>query len=304
MRMIQPYSSGAYMPAGLPALSSGDKDLDALLAKADTVAVLGNEALHSLPGSTEALSGLNHSIAKLSQASIAGSTSGLPATDTDALLRKQNEHLMQALATMKSGGSVSATYTNSASLGAKSANGVYFGKAAHAPASNFSHLTSTGKRMMEALKNPNVRAFLDALAVAELGKEGAAKGGYGKFFGDHGAEETFSNEQLAKGHPDQVRTRNGLTSSAIGRYQFLTTTWNETASKLGLKDMMPQAQELAAVALLEKRGILDEVQAGNFDAAFNEAGKEWASLEGNPYGQGTPEGSRVAFMSQIRNSLA
>jgi muramidase (phage lysozyme) len=298
--MIQPNNS--YMPSNLPPLRTGERDLDALLAQADKVTLTAKAYAPS-----ESLSnGLERSLGQLQQTNSGSlpASSGTGLANIDAVIQQQTLHLTQALAMMKNQGGVSASSVDSASLGAKSNEGVYFGKAANAPASNFSSLTSDGKRMMEALKNPKVRAFLDALAVAELGKEGAAKGGYGKFFGDHGTEETFSNEQLAKGHPDQVRSSGGLGSSATGRYQFLTPTWRETAAKLGLQDMMPQSQELAAVALLEKRGILDEVQAGNFDAAFNEAGKEWASLEGNPYGQGTKEGSKVAFMSQVQNSLA
>ena len=38
----------------------------------------------------------------------------------------------------------------------------------------------------------------------------------------------------------------GKTSSAFGRYQFTEPTWNEQAKKLGLKDMSPESQDLAA----------------------------------------------------------
>lgn len=41
----------------------------------------------------------------------------------------------------------------------------------------------------------------------------------------------------------------GKTSSAAGRYQFLESTWNEYANKLGLKDFSPASQDAAAFAL-------------------------------------------------------
>ncbi len=174
--------------------------------------------------------------------------------------------------------------------------------------SDLSGLTSLGKRALRALENQNVRAFLDAIAIAEVG-ESAAKsrdGGYGYIFGKG---QTYDPSKL-NDHPRVRITAGGFTSSATGRYQTMDFVWDDDTPYgrrgMGLKDFKPISQEILAVGRLIFRGILDEVEAGKADAAVRGSGSrgsgaryEWASLYGNPYGQGTTGGQKATFLANF-----
>jgi murein DD-endopeptidase MepM/ murein hydrolase activator NlpD/muramidase (phage lysozyme) len=177
--------------------------------------------------------------------------------------------------------------------------------------SDLSKLTSTGKRCLEALKSVNVQAFLKAIAIAELGEDAEAKGGYGYLFGDTGGKETFSPCSLSS-HPKRRISSGRFTSSATGRYQTMDFVWEDDAygyRKLGLVDFKPVSQEILAVGRMIYRQILDDVIAGRFEAAIDGKGKglgaryEWASIQGNPYGQGTPGGKRTTFLANIQKFI-
>jgi muramidase (phage lysozyme) len=127
----------------------------------------------------------------------------------------------------------------------------------------------------EMLYNPNVQAFL---RVIRTGEGTADSGGYSRLFGG-GQFTSFA------WHPN-VRVPYGATySTAAGAYQIVKKTWEWIAQELGLKDFSPASQDMAALALLAYRGALDDVLAGNFDAALRKASKEWASLPYSTAGQ-------------------
>jgi muramidase (phage lysozyme) len=176
-------------------------------------------------------------------------------------------------------------------------------------ASDLSGLTPVGRKAYQALSNSNVRAFLDAVAIAELGDSAAAKGGYGYLFGDTGGTETFDPKTLTT-HPKKKRTAGNFTSSATGRYQTMDFVWDDDtaygAKGVGLKDFKPISQEILAVARLMFRSVLEEVQRGEVEAALNGNGQkgngaswEWASLEPARYGQGTPGGKKATFIANF-----
>ena len=123
--------------------------------------------------------------------------------------------------------------------------------------------------------SPRVRAFLDVIAHAE-GAE------YNSIFGDSRGQGSLTD--LSR-HPNRVVRKGGYSSSAAGRYQFLSDTWNELRQQLNLTDFSPATQDLAAVQLLRRRGALQNVEAGNFEQAITQCNREWASLPGSPYGQ-------------------
>lgn len=135
-------------------------------------------------------------------------------------------------------------------------------------------MSRTLQQYQELAGNPNARALLDVIAYAE-GADYDVQFGGGRFDTSQGWR-----------HPRQVlgRGKGGVNSrwasDAAGRYQFLSPTWYEVAGQLGLKDFSPINQDIAALRLIERRGVnLDEVAAGKVDAGtLARLAPEWASL--------------------------
>lgn len=139
------------------------------------------------------------------------------------------------------------------------------------------------------LGNANVQAFL---RVIRTGEGTADEAGYRRIFGGQ-LFNSFAD------HP-RVKVKKGAwTSTAAGAYQFLSSTWDETARLMGLADFSPGNQDLAAVGRIAARGALNDVLTGRFDAAVRKCAWEWASLPASPYGQPviTWERARSVFAS-------
>lgn len=134
-------------------------------------------------------------------------------------------------------------------------------------------------QLQQAYANPNVRKFLDLIAQAE-----GVKHGYNTMFGN----ERFGNLSAHPNVRKAFKQTDGQTNytTAAGRYQFLNSTWNNLAKRYGFRDFSPQAQDLGAIALIAGRGALDDVVKGNWQAAIQKTGKEWASLPSSTYKQG------------------
>jgi len=134
------------------------------------------------------------------------------------------------------------------------------------------------------LENPNVQRGLSVIRSAE----GTARRadpysvGYG-----------FSHIRDLSWHPGTSKsfTANGRRqkTTAAGAYQFLKGTWNSVASKLGLTNFGPRAQDIAALALIDGRNGLNALVNGDLRGFINAVGPEWASLPSAPkeYGQPT-----------------
>lgn len=121
------------------------------------------------------------------------------------------------------------------------------------------------------LRDPQMRNYLDLLSYTE----GTEENGYHTTFGNKRIEDL-------SWHPNKVwgRTGDGVTT-ATGRYQFLGSTWNEQAKKLGLKDFGPESQDLAAVSLIMQNGAAKDILNGDIDTANRKLSKIWASLPYN-----------------------
>lgn len=118
------------------------------------------------------------------------------------------------------------------------------------------------------LQDPNMRRYLDLLAYTE----GTKENGYNTTFGGGRWEDLSKHPNIVWG-----RTGDGKTT-ATGRYQFLGSTFNEQAKKLGLKDFGPQSQDLAAVSLIMQRGAVQDILNGDIDKANRKLSSTWASL--------------------------
>ena len=135
------------------------------------------------------------------------------------------------------------------------------------------------KDLSEALRTPNVQAFLRVIRAGESSQ------GLKAYFTVVGGETVESLEA----HPGRRvwLPKLKLWSTAAGAYQFLLGTWNECAETLKLPDFTPNSQDLAAVFLIDRRKALADVIAGRIPEAIKKCAKEWASLPGSPYGQPT-----------------
>lgn len=130
------------------------------------------------------------------------------------------------------------------------------------------------------VKDAVILAFLDMVAFAE-GTD--SDDGYRKRYGTSKTIKDLSQ------HPAHVfcRMASGkvLCSSAAGRYQFITETWNYLVYKLHLPDFSPESQDIGAICLLHECGALKQLERGSISGAIKAASKVWASLPWSQYGQ-------------------
>ena len=129
--------------------------------------------------------------------------------------------------------------------------------------------------MREHLKNPNIQAFLKAVANAEGGgydfKYGAVKGKKN----DRWRFTDYST------HPGPG---NGGVTTASGMYQINKITWQDHGERrMGLTDFTPETQDLIAVSMLQGLGVIDQIKDGDIEAGVSQASKQWAAL---PQGKG------------------
>ena len=131
-----------------------------------------------------------------------------------------------------------------------------------------------------ALAHPNVAAFLAVIDLGEHGPNADSPDRYRTMYGG----VTFDDYA---DHPRRPQTAAGITSTAAGRGQFLSKTWDGLVRLWGFEDFSPPCQNEAMVALIAGRRALDDVKAGRFEEAIAKCAREWASLPGSPYGQPT-----------------
>ena len=123
------------------------------------------------------------------------------------------------------------------------------------------------------LANPNVGAFLKAIAEAEGGgydfKYGAVKG-------KKKDPWRFSDYSTHPGPGIGGRT------TAAGMYQITVDTWRQHGGKMGLVDFSPKTQDLIAVEIIRSVGVIDKIKVGDIASAMSPVARKWAALPKGP----------------------
>ncbi len=137
------------------------------------------------------------------------------------------------------------------------------------------------------------RAWLDLIAWCE-GTSGSD--GYRMIF-------TGKRFQSYADHPRQIQCAGKLCSDAAGRYQLISTTWDECRKELSLSDFSPANQDQAALFLIDRRQALGAIDnhRHRLSEALDKLSWEWASLP-NSQGQGR-YGQPVRSLAQIKRKL-
>jgi len=110
--------------------------------------------------------------------------------------------------------------------------------------------------------------------------------------GDKGYTTQFTGTQFSdmSKHPRQQRKSGSLQSDAAGKYQFLSTTWDEAKNALNLPDFSPESQEKAGRFLTKRRGVDPNkviTSKDEFVSVMDKLAPEWASM---PYSGVSPKG--------------
>jgi lysozyme len=126
--------------------------------------------------------------------------------------------------------------------------------------------------------SPNLKAFLDMIAVSE-GTKGKGNDGYNVIVGG-----SLFTDYLD--HPKKlIWIRDGLASTAAGRYQLLGRYWSVYKKQLNLQDFSPASQDAVAIQQIKERKALDDIEKGYIAVAIDKCKNIWASLPGAGYGQ-------------------
>lgn len=147
---------------------------------------------------------------------------------------------------------------------------------------------------------PTIRAFLDLIAYKEVPSNVVLTlQGYYANNGIKGSQGFFDDADIESG--------NGFPKTAgtkfnVGRYQFNRGDWEHAKkSNNQIKGFSPKDQDLIAYFKLGYRKVLEPLAQNNLSLAIKNAGKEWASLPGSPYGQvqaGYTEQQAIAYFKQ------
>lgn len=135
----------------------------------------------------------------------------------------------------------------------------------------------------------NLKAFLDTIAISELGARLllVSDNGFNVLVGS-----TPDHPRLFSSYADHPRQlidlpRLGIKSTAAGRYQLLARYFDAYKKQLSLRDFSPASQDVIAVQQIRERGALADIEAGRFDSAITKCASCWASLPGATFGQHT-----------------
>ncbi|HVF55386.1 MAG TPA: peptidoglycan-binding protein [Pyrinomonadaceae bacterium] len=160
----------------------------------------------------------------------------------------------------------------------------------------------------ELARDPRVRAMLDVLGFTEGTGDNYGRVVYGTVVRAPHNPELVGRRNVVvddfSRHPNiLVQVRPGLRSTAAGRYQFLKGTWDG----LGMSDFSPRSQDIAAVKLMQRRGMIEPLLRGDIRTAVFRGAPEWASLpteRGGSFYGGQPARTIREIETEYNSSLA
>lgn len=134
------------------------------------------------------------------------------------------------------------------------------------------------------------RALLDMIAYNE------SRGAYNiRYGGDQAIEVTDFSDHPRKAERITRGYNTGKRSSAAGRYQFITKTWDDIAKQEGITDFSPASQDKAAWALAIRdykantgRDLMTDLKSGtpgDLNRIGRSLSKTWTSLPGSTSGE-------------------
>jgi muramidase (phage lysozyme) len=135
--------------------------------------------------------------------------------------------------------------------------------------------------------NPNIKAFLDMIAMSE----GTAlipnsDNGYKVIVGSTPSKPILMTSYAD--HPRKlVKISTTLSSTAAGRYQLLARYYDAYKKLLELPDFSPASQDAIAIEQIKERRAIPLIVNGDIAGAIARCNNIWASLTGSPYGQHT-----------------
>jgi muramidase (phage lysozyme) len=136
--------------------------------------------------------------------------------------------------------------------------------------------------------SPNVAAFLDMIALSEIGRsmldDPLTDDGYKVIVGSRPGKLILMQNYAE--HPNKlVEYKPGKKGTAAGRYQLLFRYYRHYRDLLGLGDFSPVSQDRIAVRQIAEFRALQLIEQGHFEAAVDKVKPLWASLPGAGYGQ-------------------
>ena len=166
----------------------------------------------------------------------------------------------------------------------------------------------TADSTAEALvDDPRIKAFLDVLGFTE-----GTGNNYGKVVNGRVISAPYNPELVGKNnvsvtnlsrHPEiLVQVNASIKSTAAGRYQFLSSTWEE----LNMNDFTARSQDVAAVKLMRRRRMIQPLLNGDLRTAVTRGAPEWASLptaSGGSYYGGQPSRTYREISAEYASAL-
>ena len=129
----------------------------------------------------------------------------------------------------------------------------------------------------------NLKAFLDMIAVSEIGSEllAVSDNGYNVIVGSTPQAPILFDDYSV--HPRKYIP--AMNSDAAGRYQFMGRYWEHYRKQLSLPDFGHESQDKWAICLINECRAMKQIEGGYFDEAVYACRSRWASFPGAGYGQ-------------------